>query len=320
MFIKQSIIRNKIRQNAVLGLILLTATIPILACDPKLGKQQVDGFGVIEPALGDKVAARVNDTLITLMDIEREAAAQGLIQSGDPIAPGSDTFVQILDELIDQRLLAQEAVKQKLDRDLEAQVRLRIARERILGNVLVENAVAAAVTEKAVKRLYDEQAKLAEPVEEMRARHILVETRKQAEEIKAALGSGAVFASLAFERSKDATSRLEGGDLGFFSKSSMTEPFAIAAFALKVGEISEPIETKYGWHIIEAKDRRHTKTPDLETMRPRIVRFMTFDEIQKLVSDLRETAKIKREYRPILETPLPSGADQLSVPAKAQDQ
>ena len=278
------------------GLLIFLSVLVLLlnACGPNPGKTQADGFGVLEPALGDRAAARVNGTLITIMDIEREAAGQGLIQPGDPITEDSEIYKQILDELIDQRLLAQEAVKRNLDQDADAQNRLRIARERILGNVLVEKAVADAVTEEAIKRLYEEQVNLSEPEEEVRARHILVETKSKALEIKNLLEGGGSFAALAFEHSKDAATRLEGGDLGFFNQSSMVEPFASAAFALRPNEISGPVKTEYGWHIIKLEERRLAKPPELAIMRSRIVRFMTFDEIQKLVTELRENAKIER--------------------------
>ncbi|MBL4617576.1 MAG: peptidylprolyl isomerase [Robiginitomaculum sp.] len=295
MFVPQ--IKNKPGNCEFLVLFLITAIL-LGACSPETGKPQADGFGVIKPAVGDRAAARVNETLITIMDIEREAVVQGLIQPEDPVIEGSAIYVQLLDELIDQRLLALEAVKRKLDQDPEALNRLAIAREKILGNILVERAIADAVTEDTISRLYKEQAKLAKPSEEVRARHILVNTKEEAAQIRILLVNGATFAALAFERSKDSTTRLEGGDLGFFSMASMVEPFSKAAFALKPDEISQPVQTKYGWHIIQLKERRKTKTPSLEVMRPRIVRFMTFDEIQRLVTGLRENATIEREDAP----------------------
>ena len=296
MFVSQV---RKQHQNYKLWVLFLITPLLLNACSPETGKPHADGFGVIEPALGDRTAARVNETLITIMDIEKEAAVQGLIQSGDPVIEGSSLYVQVLDELIDQRLLAIEAVRRKLDQDPEALNRLAIAREKILGNILIERAIAEAVTEDAIKRLYTEQAKLAEPGEEVKARHILVDTREEAVEIKNLLAGGSTFAALAFERSKDATTRLEGGNLGFFSMASMVEPFAKAAFSLEIDEISQPVKTEYGWHIIQLKDRRDMQVPELEAMRQKIVRFMTFDEIQLLVTGLRENAIIEREDAPV---------------------
>ncbi len=279
--------------------IIITASLGLFGCHKNEAQTRHADLGTGIVAIGDQSIAQVNGTLITQMDVEREAATQNIIQPGASISPATPTYERIVDELIDQRLLAQEALKRKLDQDPEARTRLRIAREQILGNILVERVVADAVTDAAVKRLYEEQANLIEPSKEIKARHILVETEDEAKEIRARLVAGAEFAALAFETSKDAATRLEGGDLGYFTHESMLLPFADAAFALQDGEISKPIKTRYGWHIIKVESRRNNKTPELEEMRPRLVRFMTFDEIQKLVTDLRGKAQIKRIEIPI---------------------
>lgn len=251
-------------------------------------------MGVEKPQVGDTALVEVNGTLITQMDLEREAVAQGLVQPGGRLRPGSKEYERLLDELVDQRLLALEAVKKGLDKDREARIRLRLARERILGNVLVEQTINKAVTDEAVQKLYEEQSKLGDSGEEVRARHILVDTEKEAQAVRQALVNGASFATLAFERSRDASTRLEGGDLGFFTHDAMVGPVADAAFSLKKGEISQPVHSRYGWHIIEVEDRRKAEQPTLAEVRPQIVRFMTFDEIQKLVTSLRDEANIKR--------------------------
>ncbi|PHS23344.1 MAG: peptidylprolyl isomerase [Robiginitomaculum sp.] len=295
--------------NGPLKLCLLLILAGLLsACGGGSGAGGKDEFGSARERAGDEAIARVNGTTIYASDIAREAAAQKLIRIGDPLPKGSDTYKQVLDDLVDQRLLALEAVRRGLDRDGEAKRRLQAARERILGNILVENAISKAVTDEAIRRMYDEQAKLSPPGQEVRARHILVKTRAGAEAVIAQLKGGADFAKLALEKSIDPGSRLEGGDLGYFSKDAMVAPFADAAFALKKGEISAPVQTEFGWHVIQVEARRKQAPPGFDEMRPRIVRFMTFDEIQKLITQLRLAAIVERDDTPQeAESPIPVG-------------
>ncbi len=279
------------------GLLLVLSGV-LVACIDNSGTGGKDGFsGMLERA-GDEAVARVNGTTIYASDITREAAAQKLIRVGDPLPKGSDTYKQVLDDLVDQRLLALEAVRRGLDRNGEARRRLQAARERILGNILVENAVSQAVTDDAIRRMYDEQAKLSPPGDEVNARHILLKTKAEAEAVIATLNGGADFAKLALEKSIDPGSRLEGGDLGYFSRDAMVAPFADAAFALTKGVTAAPVQTEFGWHVIQVQGRRAQTPPSFDEMRPRIVRFMTFDEIQKLISQLRLSAIVERDDKP----------------------
>jgi peptidyl-prolyl cis-trans isomerase C len=278
--------------------LLLSLAGMLAACGGGRGGGNGDDFGSARDRAGDEAIARVNGTTIYASDIAREAAAQKLIRVGDPLPKGSKVYKQVLDDLVDQRLLALEAVRRGLDRDGEAKRRLQAARERILGNILVENAISQAVTDEAIRRMYDEQAKLSPPGDEVRARHILVKTKEDAEAVIADLKNGTDFAKLAMEKSIDPGSRLEGGDLGYFSKDAMVEPFANAAFALKKGEVSAPVQSEFGWHVIQVQDRRKQTPPSFDEMRPRIVRFMTFDEIQKLISQLRMSAIVERDDTP----------------------
>lgn len=278
-----------------IGLLLIGLLLgSLVACGGRGGKNG-DGPGAGLERAGDEAVARVNGTTIYASDIAREAAAQKRIRVGDPLPKGSNTYSEVLDDLVDQRLLALEAVRRGLDRGGEAKRRLQAARERILGNILVETIVSQEVNDAAVRRMYDEQSKLAPIGEEVRARHILVETKDEADAIAASLKSGVDFATLAKEKSIDPGSSLKGGDLGFFSKDAMVEPFANMAFLLKKGETSAPVQTEFGWHIIRAEGRRQQNPPNFDEMRPRIVRFMTFDEIQKLVSQLRLAAIVERD-------------------------
>lgn len=258
-----------------------------------VGARSEDPFGPAIVRLGDAVAAEVDGTPIYVSDVRREGTAQGLIDRGDPLGPGSPLYDQLLDELIDQRLLALEAMRRGLDETDETRRRIAAAQERILGNILVETVVDSAVTEDGIRRMYEEQVDLVELGDEVRARHILVDTLEEARAIVAELEGGADFAQLALDRSKDDTTRLEGGDLGYFTPEMVTSAFARAAFDTPVGRVSEPFRSEYGWHVLKVEDRRADEPPTFEEMRPRIVRFMTFDEIQRLIDVLSSRAEVQ---------------------------
>lgn len=257
------------------------------------GPRGDDPFGPAIVRLGDAVAAEVDGTPIYVSDVRREGVAQGLIDRGDPLGPGSPLYEQLLDELVDQRLLALEGMRRGLDDTDESRRRIAAARERILGNILVETVVDGAVTEDAVRRMYEEQVELVELGDEVRARHILVDSLSEAEDIVEQLRQGADFAQLALDRSRDQTTRLEGGDLGYFTPDMVTAAFSRAAFDTPVGEISPPFRSEYGWHVLKVEDRRAEDPPTFEDMRPRIVRFMTFDEIQRLIDVLHARSDIR---------------------------
>lgn len=246
----------------------------------------------------DAVAAEVGDTRIYVSDVRREAVSQGLVD--DPAALGVEDagFQQVLSELIEQRLLALEARRQGLDEDPEARRRLAAAEERILGNILVETAVSRSVSDEAIRRVYEEQVRLTPPTEEVRARHILVATREEAQEVARLLDEGEDFATLAAQVSEDPATRFEGGDLGYFTREGILPGFAEVAFETRPGEVSEPFQTEFGWHVLTVVDRRNQPRPSLEEMRPRIVRFLTMEGIQSLLDRIRETYPVTRTAAP----------------------
>ncbi|MGF1463369.1 MAG: peptidylprolyl isomerase [Maricaulaceae bacterium] len=256
--------------------------------------------------LDDAIAAEVNGSVILRSDVLREAEEQDLIEPGEPLDESQLTFDRVLEELIDQRLLALEAEARGVHRSEEAQRRLSVARERILGNILVESVLDTSVTEDAIRRMYEEQVRLVELGEEIRARHILVASRDEAQDLVAALTAGADFAALAFEHSLDAQTRLEGGDLGFTARNMLMAPFVEAAETAALGEVAGPFESEFGWHVIRIEERRRQSPPSFAEMRPRIIRFLTFDEIQALIDTLRDEAVIERRTGPGDADPEPS--------------
>ena len=274
---------------------VLTAT--CAACGPE-PRRTVEDFGGGGPVLGidetDPVMARVDGTMIRRSDVEREALAQLDDAAATPPAPGSEDFERVLEELIDQRLLALEARRRDLHQSEEARRRLALAEERILGNVLVETALADAVTDETIQRIYEEQIRLIPLGEEVRARHILVQTREEAVAIKALLDAGRDFAELAVAMSEDQATRLEGGDLGYFSREGILPAFGAVAFATPEGGVSDPFQSEFGWHILMVVDRRRQPPPSLEALRPNIIRFYTFDQLEALIEGLRLEAEIER--------------------------
>ncbi|OLF78287.1 hypothetical protein AWH62_15745 [Maricaulis sp. W15] len=252
------------------------------------------GAAVLALDEADPVVARVEGTMIRRSDVEREALAQQGDSTAVPPAMGSEEFDRVLEELIDQRLLALEARRRDLHQSEEARRRLALAEERILGNVLVETALADAVTDETIQRIYEEQIRLIPLGEEVRARHILVQTRDEAVAIKALLDEGRDFAELAVAMSEDQATRLEGGDLGYFSREGILPAFGAVAFATQEGVVSEPFQSEFGWHILTVVDRRRQPPPSLEALRPNIIRFYTFDQLEALIEGLRSEAEIER--------------------------
>jgi len=274
----------------------------IIACALALAACGERGGAEKPPVAGDTAVAKVSGKTVWASDVKREAVAQGLIGEGEPLDASSDLFRKVMEEVVDQKLLAAEAVKRKLDKDPAAQRRLAAARERILGDMLVESVVSDAVSENAVRGLYQEQLKLAKQSEQIRARQIVSTTAAEAEAVQKLLASGASFEALAMERSVDAATRFNGGDLGYFTTDVMPEAYDTALKTAKVGEVVGPFQVEGGWALVKVEDRRPEEPITLEAARPQIVRFLTYDQIRDLLEKLRSRAK--PEY--LLKAPPPT--------------
>lgn len=263
-----------------------TALLFLAACD----HEAVQNHGAPEP--GDTAVARVAGQTIWASDVKREAVSQGLIGEGEPLDPSSDLFRRTLDDVIDEKLLAREALHRHLDRTPLAQRRLAAARERILGDMLVESAVDANIKPDAVQGLYDEQLRLAKQTDEFHARLILLKTRSDADQVMKQLASGASFEALAMDRSLDQGSRLNGGDLGYFTPDIMPA-YADALKTAKAGDTIGPIQTEGGFAILRVEDRRQEQPPTLDQARPQITRYLTYEGVLNLLRDLRKDSKVQ---------------------------
>lgn len=241
---------------------------------------------------GDTVVARINGTQIFASDVDLSAQEQGFVEDGISLPTSDPRYRGVLNELIDQRLLALDAEDQGLNGDREAKIRLAAARERILGNIRVERHLKDSVNEEAIRRMYDEQSKLAARGDEVRARHILVEEKAKADDLIKQLQKGADFSALAKTHSIDEGSAKKGGDLGYFTQDMLNGRFTRPVFNAGKGERIGPIKSEFGWHIAEIMDRRPAAQPSFESLKPKIVNFMTFDAIQDLLKDLQSNAEI----------------------------
>jgi peptidyl-prolyl cis-trans isomerase C len=246
------------------------------------------------PVIDQTVAAYVNGEPVFEGDVELEAVARGLINAGQDFSADDEEHRIILDQLIDQKLMAQEAARRQLDRDPSGQRRLEMARERILGNLLVESLVAQQVTEEAIDKMYAEQVRLQQANDQVSVAHILVDTKEEADALFLRIEQGETFESLVFNNSKDTRTRMENGDLGYLAPNDLAEPFPVVIANTPEGEVSPPFETADGWHILKVKDRRTEPPKTREEMRPEIATFLTLNEVSRILRRLRTEATIEQ--------------------------
>ena len=175
----------------------------------------------------------------------------------------------------------------------EFEKRLAYFRQRALRDQFFEKSVKGSISDAVAKGIYDDKVKMLPQEEEIQARHILVATEDKAKELAENIGKGADFAQLAKENSTDPGSKDNGGMLGYFSKGQMVPEFEKAAFELKAGELSKPVKSQFGWHIIKVDDRRQKKPPTFEEVKDRLVGSMAQNKAQEIATNLRGKATIE---------------------------
>lgn len=236
-----------------------------------------------------QVVAVVNGSKILFRDVRLAYENLPKQYRGMPIAQIYQPLVQ---QLTERRLVLLAAEAENLAADPDVASQIQQAQQRILEQAMVSKRVAAAATEAALRARY-EAGKIAQTGnDEVRASHILVETKAEADAIVAALNKGGDFAALAKEKSKG-PSGAKGGDLGFFTKDKMVPAFAKAAFALKAGEVSAPVKTGFGWHVINVVDRRQGAGPTFAERAPELRQAIAQTVVAKLLADLTKKADIK---------------------------
>src|SRR5690606_19691558 len=171
--------------------------------------------------------------------------------------------------------------------------RMALLRERALHSAYIEETIAGSVTDEQVRARYDEQVSQMPASEEIRARHIIVDTEDEAKAIIAELDAGGDFEAIAKEKSKDGAAA-QGGDLGYFSKGRMVPEFEEAAFAMEVGAHSkEPVKTQFGFHVLKVEDKRNVAPPAFEQVSQQFRSLLLREAYFDAVNTLREAATVE---------------------------
>ncbi len=287
-----------------LMLAALAACLPLAGCGGEAAPME-------EAAEGDvsAEAATVNGQAIYVSDVDMEARMRGLVKPGETLAPGSAEFDEVLEGLIEVKLLAVEAVDRRLDEEPEARHRLNTARDQILMNILLERIAEEKIDEAALRKMYEAQLQLLEPDLETEAhvRHILAPTRDAIEKVAAELKTGVDFAVLAARRSTDAATRLDGGDLGYLTAGAVSPELARVIRDIPKGGVSRPFEDAQGWHIVKVEDVRKKRPPSIDELDEKIRRFLKEQEFEKILKELRADAEIVKRN--------PARSSRLDAPA-----
>ncbi|MGO9004996.1 MAG: peptidylprolyl isomerase [Beijerinckiaceae bacterium] len=263
-------------RTSALGLVfLLTVAVPV---------------SMLASSASSEVLAKVNGKEIT--DEDLKMAIEDLGPSLPAHLEGKARDAYLLDYLIDGQLIVQKALAEKLDQDPGFPKKLAYFREKLLMASVLGNLTKEAVTDEAMKKTYDEAAQEHKPETEVHARHILVATEADAEAALKRIKAGEDFATVAKEVSKDPGSA--GGDLGWFTKDRMVPEFAEAAFKLETGQVSDPVKSHFGWHIIKVEGKRQKPFPTFEEVKDQVARYVVQKAQSDLIVKLRKDAKIER--------------------------
>jgi peptidyl-prolyl cis-trans isomerase C len=212
--------------------------------------------------------------------------------------PDEVLFDGIIEQMIDQMLLAEAGRKAALDKRPAVAMNLLNQQRAILADAYLRSEVEARATPEAVEALYIERYADAEPQQEVHAGHILVEAEEKAIELKAQLDGGADFAALAAEHGTDGTAQ-RGGDLGWFVRTDMVPEFADAAFAMEPGTISDPVKSAFGWHLIKLDERRDRPVPALAEVQDELLGEVIKQAQVVIVEGLRAQSNIVMPEPPL---------------------
>ena len=262
-----------------------------LRSDPEMTDS---GSFVLRPPIDeeDPILARIEGRYVHLSEIEAAARAGGLLRDDEVLTAKSAFDRELVEAYVEQRLLARAALGIGLQRQPQILRRVNAARDRVLAAAFMEDRLDGAVTPETVERLYNSTSDITRLGDEVRARHILVETGEEADDIVALLKEGSDFGELARTRSKDRATAPLGGEIGWFTRAMMTPVFSKAAFAATPGEVAAPFQTEFGWHIIEITGRRSSKDVPFDSVKDNIESYLRLRTIDSTIADLSEENQV----------------------------
>ncbi len=246
-------------------------------------------YAVDEKPAADKSAALVNGVPIpqSRVDLRIKVATT---QGGQPDSP--EMRKAIRDDLINLEVISQAAVKAGLDKQGDVVQQMELAKQSVLAGAFVQDyAKNHSISEEVLKQDY-EAMKARVGNKEYKVSHVLVATEDEAKAIAKRVKKEK-FAKVAKEKSKDPGSKENGGDLGWTVPTNFVQPFGEAILKLTKGQVSAPVQTQYGWHIIRLEDTRELKVPTFEEVRPQLEKRKQQESIQKAITELREKAKVE---------------------------
>jgi peptidyl-prolyl cis-trans isomerase C len=239
------------------------------------------------------VVATVNG--VTLTRPEFDIYEKNLLRNSKVQSLTPEQQNQVLDDLITMQVMAAQGDKDGLENDPDAKAQLALLHMRVLADAESQKFVKSQTPSDTDLHAEYETAISQMDKSEYHARHILVATKDQADQVIKKLKSGAKFEDLAKAQSTDTGSKNNGGDLGWFTTSRMVKPFADAVKTLKKGEISPPVQTQYGWHVIQLEDTRDAAPPSFDQVKPQLTDALLRKKLQAYVEDLKKQAKIEKK-------------------------
>jgi peptidyl-prolyl cis-trans isomerase C len=255
------------------------------------------GFLGAAVALSAKAQDAKEDTVVAIVNGHEIKISEVQMATDDiigqlPDLPPKLRYPFVVEFLVERHLLAQLAVKEGIADTDEYKRRLALYQAKALRDAYFFQKIRPQVTEEEIKAAYDaESAKVAQ-TERVRARHVLLATEKEAIDIIGRIKAGEKFEDLAKKYSLDG-SKDYGGDLGYFTAPEMVAEFSKAAFALKVGEISQPVKTDFGWHVIRIEDRKLGAAQPFDQVKSAIRNVLLRKKVQETMDELRKTAKVE---------------------------